>query len=148
MRFDITARIMEERGGTEARAIAERFWTRATEEDFVAYLRVCMPLYNPGSGELWAAARRRAIMRLDVLRHFSLGEIRSMDPRAELANISCPALILAGSYDPITPVECAEEIEAALPRGVAQLEIFEGAGHGVHRDQPDKAERVLRAFLA
>jgi len=148
MRFDITSRLMEERGGTEARAIAERFWTRASEEDFADYLRVCMPFYNPGSSELWAAARRRAILRLDVMRHFSLGEIRGMDARASLAGIRCPTLVLAGSYDPITPVACAEEIAAALPQGVAQLEIFESAGHGVHRDQPDEAERALRAFLA
>jgi proline iminopeptidase len=148
MRFDITYRMMEERGGKEARQIAERFWARGGEEDFADYLRVCMPLYNPGNAELWAAARRRAIMRLDVMRHFSLGEMRGMDARAGLADINCPTLVLAGSYDPITPVACAEEIAAALPQGVAQLEIFEDAGHGVHRDQPDQAERVLRAFLA
>jgi pimeloyl-ACP methyl ester carboxylesterase len=148
MRFDITSRLMEERGGSEAREIAERFWTRAAEEDFADYLRVCMPLYNPGSGELWAAARRRAILRLEVMRHFSTGEIRTMDTRASLAAIRCPTLILAGTYDPITPVACAEEIATALPAGVGQLEIFEGAGHGVHRDQPEQAERVLRAFLA
>ena len=147
MRFDITYRMMEERGGSEAREIAERFWARGAEEDFADYLRVCMPFYNPGSAELWAAARRRAIMRLDVMRHFSRGEIRDMDARANLADIRCPVLILSGTYDPITPVACAEEIAAALPQGVAQLEVFEGAGHGVHRDQPQEAERVLRAFL-
>ncbi len=148
MRFDITYRMMEERGGDEARAIAEQFWTRGTESDFADYLRVCMPLYNPGGAELWAAARRRAIMRLDVMRHFALGEIRHMNLFAQLSDIRCPALILAGSYDPITPVACAEEIVEAMPRGAAQLEVFEGAGHGVHRDRPGEAERKMRAFLA
>jgi proline iminopeptidase len=148
MRFDITCRMMEERGGAEARATAERFWARAAEEDFADYMRVCMPFYNPGGGEQWAAARRRAIMRLDVMRHFTSGEIRSMDLRPQLGDIRCPALILAGTYDPITPPACAAEIAAALPQDAAHLEIFEGAGHGVHRDQPDDAERVLRAFLA
>jgi pimeloyl-ACP methyl ester carboxylesterase len=147
MRFDITFRMMEERGGSGARAIAERFWSRAHEEDFADYLRVCMPLYNPGRPELWVAARRRAVMRLDVMRHFVHGEMREMDWRTQLANLRCPTLVLAGTYDPITPVACAEEIEAALPERLAQLEIFEGAGHGVHRDQPDEAEQVLRAFL-
>jgi pimeloyl-ACP methyl ester carboxylesterase len=148
MRLDITYRMMGERGGGEARTIAERFWTSGTDGDFADYLRVCMPFYNPGSAELWAAARRRAIMRLDVMRHFSCGEIHRMDARAALSGIHCPTLILAGSYDPITPVACAEEIAASLPRGVGDLEVFEGAGHGVHRDQPDGAERVIRAFLA
>jgi pimeloyl-ACP methyl ester carboxylesterase len=31
---------------------------------------------------------------------------------------------------------------------VSRLEVFKGAGHGVHRDQPDEAERVMRAFLS
>jgi pimeloyl-ACP methyl ester carboxylesterase len=148
MRLDITYEMMEERGGPEARAVAERLWTDGSDQVFEDYMRLCMPLYNPGGSELWAAARRRAIMRLDVARHFLLGEMRLMDARGCLANIRCPALILAGTYDPITPVACAEEIERALPDGLAQLEIFEGAGHGVHRDRPEEAERVLRAFLA
>jgi proline iminopeptidase len=71
-----------------------------------------------------------------------------MDARAGLANIICPTLVLAGTYDPITPVACAEVIAAVLPDGVGHLEVFDGAGHGVHRDQPEEAERVLRAFLA
>ncbi|HEY6578004.1 MAG TPA: alpha/beta hydrolase [Rhizomicrobium sp.] len=147
MHLDETLHIMEERGGPEARAVAERFWTSADDRDFADYLRVCMPLYNPGDPTRWAAARKRAIMRLDVMRHFALGEIRTMDARAALADVSCPVLVMAGSYDPITPVSCAEEIHAALPDGVSRLEIFEGAGHGVHRDQPEEAGRVLRECL-
>ncbi|HEY1614999.1 MAG TPA: alpha/beta hydrolase [Rhizomicrobium sp.] len=147
MHFDETLDIMEDRGGAGARAIAERFWTNADPDAFAEYLRVCMPLYNPGSPELWAQARARAIMRLDVLQHFALGEMRRMDMRAELAGIRCPVLVTVGTYDPITPVSCAREIAEALPKDMTRLEIFEGAGHGVHRDQPEEAERVLRAFL-
>ncbi len=148
MRFEDTFRIMEERGGPEARAIAERFWMQADPQAFADYMRVCMPFYNPESGELWVEARQRAIMRIDVMRHFALGEMRGMDMRTGLANVRCPVLVTTGTYDPITPVACAREIDAALPDGLARLEIFDGAGHGVHRDQPDSAERVLRAFLA
>lgn len=148
MHFDETLRIMQERGGPEARTVAERFWTQADDRAFADYLRVCMPFYNPDDSTLWASARRRAIMRIDVMRHFAVGEMRGMDARASLANIRCPTLVTVGSYDPITPVSCAEEIHAALPDGFSHLEIFEGAGHGVHRDQPEEAERVLRAFLA
>ncbi|HEY2444288.1 MAG TPA: alpha/beta hydrolase [Rhizomicrobium sp.] len=148
MRLDDTFRMMEERGGAEARKAAERFWESGDEAAFADYLRVCMPLYNPGNAEGQAAARRRAILRLDVMRHFALGEMRSMDARAALASMRCPVLVMAGTYDPITPVACAEEIHASLPAHLSQLEIFDGAGHGVHRDQPAEAERVLRAFLA
>jgi proline iminopeptidase len=147
MHLEETFRMMQERGGSPARAIAERFWTSADDAAMADYMRVCMPLYNPGNAENQAAARRRAILRLEVTRHFALGEMRSMNARAQLANIRCPILIMAGTYDPITPVACAEEIHAALPSGLSRLEIFENAGHGVHRDLPDQAERVLRAFL-
>jgi proline iminopeptidase len=149
VRLDLTAKIMEERGGPEARAIAERFWNTRDDDAYADYMRVCMPLYNPpgDNSEEQAAARRRALARPETGRHFSLGEMRTMDMRAGLANVRCPTLVLAGTYDPITPVVCSEEICSALPRGLAQLEIFEGAGHGVHRDQPEKAEAVIRRFL-
>jgi proline iminopeptidase len=71
-----------------------------------------------------------------------------MDARASLKSIRCPTLITVGDYDPITPVVCSEEILASLPPGLGALEIFEGAGHGVHRDDPIGAERMLRRFFA
>jgi proline iminopeptidase len=150
MRFDETYRMMEERGGKDARAIAERFWTTTDDGAIADYMRVCMPFYNPpgGNAELQAQARRRAILRGDTLRYFSTGEMRNMDARAGLAKIKCPTLITVGDYDPITPVICSREIHEAMPRNVSRLEVFKGAGHGVHRDQPDEAERVMRAFLS
>ena len=149
VRLDLTAQIMEQRGGKEARTIAERFWSARDDESYADYMRVCMPLYNPPSDktEEQVAARKRAIARPETGRHFSLGEMRGMDLRPGLASVTCPTLVLAGTYDPITPVVCSEEICAALPARFAQLEVFEGAGHGVHRDQPEKAEAVLRKFL-
>src|SRR6185312_9913803 len=150
MRFDETYRMMEERGGKDARAIAERFWTTTDDGTIADYMRVCMPFYNPpgGNAELQAQARRRAILRGDTLRYFSTGEMRNMDARAGLAKIKCPTLITVGDYDPITPVICSREIHEAMPRTVSRLEVFKGAGHCVHRDQPDEAERVMRAFLS
>ncbi|MBI1328364.1 MAG: alpha/beta fold hydrolase [Alphaproteobacteria bacterium] len=150
MHWDETFRIFGERGGPQVRAIAETFWKSTDDTAIAEYMRVCMPLYNPPgeNAEAIAAARARAILRGDTLRYFSTGEMRTMDARAGLSRISCPTLITVGDYDPITPVTCSREIFAALPKGVAQLEIFEGAGHGVHRDQPDEAEAVMRKFLA
>ncbi|HEY4941540.1 MAG TPA: alpha/beta hydrolase [Rhizomicrobium sp.] len=150
MHLEETYRLMEERGGAEARAVAERFWTDTSDASFAEYMRVCSPHYNPPGGvvEEQAAARRRAISRPEVTRHFALGEMRTMNALPGLANIVCPTLVTVGTYDPITPVICSEEIVAEMPGGLAQLEVFQGAGHGVHRDQPDEAERVMRRFLA
>jgi pimeloyl-ACP methyl ester carboxylesterase len=150
MHLDETLDIFESRGGAAARAIAERFWQAPDDTAFADYVRVCMPLYNPpgGGGDFQSDARKRAIVKPELTRFFGQGEMLTMDARAALANVACPALVLAGGYDPITPPSCAREIFDALPPGVRRLEIFETAGHGAYRDAPDQAERVLREFFA
>jgi pimeloyl-ACP methyl ester carboxylesterase len=42
-----------------------------------------------------------------------------------------PVLVLAGSYDPATPLSGAQEVAEALPR--ATLVTFDGFGHGLFR---------------
>jgi pimeloyl-ACP methyl ester carboxylesterase len=150
MHLDETFDILEGRGGRQARDAAERFWKRPDDTAFADYMRICMPLYNPPGpvGADQAAARQRAVMKPEVTRQFSLGEMLAMDARAGLANVRCPALVLAGGYDPITPVSCAREIFDALPGGAKRIEVFEGAGHGIYRDEPERAEAVLREFFA
>jgi len=149
MRFDETLDIFESRGGAQARDAADRFWNRMGEADFADYMRICMPLYNPpGTAAAdQSAARRRAITRTDMMRHFSLGEIKTMNAVAALSRVTCPALVLAGGYDPVTPVSCAREIFDALPLANRRLEVFENAGHGIYRDEPDRAETLLRDFF-
>ncbi len=150
MHFEEMYRILGARGGPQAREVAERFWTDTTDASFAEYMAVCSPLYNPPGPAVaeQAMARGRALWRPEVTRHFALGEMRTMDARPGLAKIACPTLITAGTYDPVTPVVCSQEIMDALPPGLGRLEIFDGAGHGVHRDKPEEAERLLREFLA
>jgi proline iminopeptidase len=138
---------MERLGGPHARRIATRFWTDPSAEAAANYMAVCMPRYNPG-GALSADGRARAIMRTEVMFHFIQVEQRAMDLRSGLSRVTCPTLVLAGGLDPITPPACSEAIAVALPPGLAELVVFDDAGHGVHRDQPDRAEAVLRQFLA
>ena len=147
LKLAVTYAMMEARGGARAREVAERFWTAPDAAGVAEYQTVCMPLYNPRPNAADAQARRRAILRTEVMIHFILGEMRTMDLRAGLPAIRVPTLILAGAHDPITPVACSEEIAAALPEGIGELCVFEDAGHGVHRDEPDRAEGVLRRFL-
>lgn len=148
MHLTATLELMQARGGEKARAVAERFWTAANEQAMHDYMAVCLPLYNPKPNPSEEAARKRAIFRQEVSRHFILGEMRTMDARAALKAIACPTLILAGDYDPITPTVCSREIFDALTPGIGQIHVFPEAGHGVHRDDPVGAERVLREFLS
>jgi proline iminopeptidase len=144
--LEATYDAMERLGGKKAREIAKQFWSDPSPEAMSDYIAVCMPLYSP-SGGFTEEERSRPIMNGEVLFHFILGEQRTMDLRAGLANVTCPTLVLAGDLDPITPLSCSEEIAASLPSSLAELVVFEGAGHGVHRDEPERAEAVLREFF-
>ena len=151
-RMDLAATyaMMTRLGGPEAARVAEAFWTGPTPALADAYIRVCMPLYESAGprGPRRAGARKRAILRTEVMFHFIEGEQRAMNLLPGLAAVRCPTLVLAGAHDPITPVACAEAIHAALPAGVGELVVFDDAGHGVHRAQPERAEAVLRRFMA
>jgi proline iminopeptidase len=146
MELEATYEMMERLGGVAARRIAERFWSDPSEESAAEYIGVCMPLYNP-IGATSAQARKRAITRFEVMFHFIRGEQRTMDMTADLARVTCPTLVLAGGLDPITPLICSQRVFEGLAGGVGELEVFEGAGHGVHRDEPERAEARLRRFF-
>jgi proline iminopeptidase len=147
MELAATYAMMERLGGPEARQIAQAFWSAPSAAGAEAYMRVCMPLYNPGPPQD-GSNRARAILRQQVMFHFIEGEQRSMDLLAPLSAVRCPTLVMAGGRDPITPLSCAEAIVAALPEGVAELVVFENAGHGIYRDEPERGEQELRRFLA
>jgi len=71
-----------------------------------------------------------------------------MELLPELHRIQCPTLILAGEEDPITPIEDSEDIAAKLDPALVQFERFTNCGHGVWRDDPERAFSVLRDFIA
>ena len=52
-----------------------------------------------------------------------------------------------GELDPILPVANSKDIAAAMAPGVARLEVFENAGHGVYRDQPDRFFKIFNEFI-
>jgi proline iminopeptidase len=64
--------------------------------------------------------------------------VRELDFVDQLSRIDSPTLVSVGDLDPVTPIAAAEEIVGALPDGIAQLEIFEGAGHFTWLDTPDR----------
>jgi len=57
-----------------------------------------------------------------------------------------PTLIAWGDRDDIIPVQHAYDAHALLPD--SQLEIFEGAGHFLHVEQPARFAEVLHDFIA
>ncbi len=149
LHLDASYEMFRKLGGEAAAEVARTFWTNPTPEGAGEYMAKCMPLYNPTQDPDEAVRiRSRAVARFKVMFDFINREQMTMDLRPGLAAVTCPTLVLAGGLDPITPLACAEEIFAALPAGVGRLEVFAAAGHGVHRDEPARAEAVMRDFLA
>ena len=54
---------------------------------------------------------------------------------------------MGGTEDPVTPFADAEDIAAALPANLVRLEKFDGCGHGVYRDDPERAFQLMREFI-
>jgi pimeloyl-ACP methyl ester carboxylesterase len=65
--------------------------------------------------------------------------------RLYLAN-AIPMLVIWGSRDPIVPVRHAEIVRSLVP--TARIEVFPGAGHWPHLDEPDRFCQVLMDFMA
>jgi pimeloyl-ACP methyl ester carboxylesterase len=57
-----------------------------------------------------------------------------------------PMLVVWGSRDPIVPAVHAETVRALVPG--ARVEVFEGAGHWAHIDEPDRFCDLLLEFVA
>ena len=89
-------------------------------------------------------------MAMGVTLHFfrSGGEIWSFGMFADLARIRCPTLVLGGDEDPITPIECQQDIAAAIPREWVRFERFADAGHGAFRDDPAAFDTIRNFILS
>ena len=146
-RLDETVKMMSKLGGDDAAEVARQFFSNPSQDAYDAYSKVCLPLYSNPNAAVKGSFRERAIERPEVALHFFADEMARMDMRAEIAAIECPTLVIGGTIDPVTPPICSEEIADAIGDN-ASLKMFEGCGHGPHRDDPEGAEKVMRSFLA
>src|SRR5258708_307426 len=68
------------------------------------------------------------------------------DGRADLARVACPALVLCGRNDALTPPALSEELARAIPG--ARLVVVEECGHLSSLEQPDAVDRAFEDWLA
>jgi pimeloyl-ACP methyl ester carboxylesterase len=73
------------------------------------------------------------------------GQLITAVDRLYLAN-AVPMLVIWGSRDPIVPAAHAETVRRLVP--TARVEVFEGAGHWPHLDDPARFCSVLLDFLS
>ncbi|HTD05682.1 alpha/beta hydrolase [Undibacterium sp.] len=136
-----------ERGGEQVRAAAERMWARMWPQDWAAYLEICYPFYTAGADPNYV--RPPVITKEEVLRHYLRpgGEFQSIDLRPELAKVRCPALVLAGTLDPVIPWELSRQLADAITQAPVSYVQMDHCGHGVWRDAPEQARAVIRRFI-
>jgi pimeloyl-ACP methyl ester carboxylesterase len=113
MGLDRKLAMFDKLGGSEARTVAEAFWAQPNAQTWAEYNRVCKRHYN--STPQPDAAGERTVFNTDILFASAAGEQRTMNLLPGLARAQCPVLVMAGDADPVTPIEDAQDIVAALP---------------------------------
>ncbi|WP_326952377.1 alpha/beta fold hydrolase [Amycolatopsis sp. NBC_01286] len=122
---------------------------RGRLESWLKYLDVALPVkpadWDSESARI--AAKLREPGRMKVLQ--AMCKTSPADAGAQLANVTCPVLIIEGSVDPdwADPRAEGEKIVADLPRGLGELAVVEGAGHYLHVQTPDQVVALAQPFL-
>ncbi|MDX8050783.1 alpha/beta hydrolase [Lentzea sp. BCCO 10_0798] len=93
-------------------------------------------------------AKMREPGRMKVLQ--AMCKTSPADAGAQLANVTCPVLVVMGTADPdwADPRAEGEKVVADLPRGRGELAVIEGAGHYPHVQTPDEVLALALPFLA
>ena len=141
----VTSRLVaryDELGGPVAGEVAHEFFEHPSEATIAAFLRDCFPVMIPFTD----AARLilLPIWNLELAVHWTATEMRTLDLRPELASVTAPTLVLAGTDDPQYPLTSIEEVIEGIPG--ARVARFAGARHSVFRDAPASLETV-RGFI-
>jgi proline iminopeptidase len=136
-------------GGPEAGALARRRFIegKLDVELLTAWERVGFPVYTRAKRDPLAA--QRGVRRPDVNLWFarSGGEGRTFNFFPVLSRIQCPTLVLGGEDDPMIPIECQQDLAAALPAHLVRFERFPNCGHSVIADASLRAFAVIRDFI-
>jgi proline iminopeptidase len=143
-RFDL-ARLVEgfrRFGGDEVAKLAERDYggDPVTDEEWARVFAVFGPRV-PGAEEL---ARR---IRNPALAEHGMELMRRFDVVGQLSRLQGPTLVLVGERDPGTPVDASREIFDALPTGIGQMVVIDGAGHFPWKDDPEKYWTIVERFV-
>jgi pimeloyl-ACP methyl ester carboxylesterase len=117
---------------------------------WASYLNVAFPGPKPADyTEAIAALRANLRQPGRMAAAQKMGRSSSTDAGAALGSIRCPALVIEGSLDsdwPNPPAE-GDAIVAAMPSGLGQTVVIDGAGHYSHTQFPAQVAAVLLPFL-
>lgn len=140
--------ILAERGTEEQKAVAQRVWDGAfeNEDQLREYFQVMGPLYSVNyNPQLPKNVGSRGILSHDALNVAFGGFLRSYNVLDQLHKITSPTLVIGGRHDWICAPEFSEEIARAIPH--ADLRIFENSGHLIRDDEPEALLDAIAGFL-
>jgi pimeloyl-ACP methyl ester carboxylesterase len=146
---ELIARVRE-LGGDEAAEAMRRDIENSTEETAAEVRRLCAPLYSRRAAPdpAFAELEPHMIKTPEVTTHWFPEAQKKLDLRERLSAVRCRTLVLVGEHDPLNPRALASETAAAIPGGLARLEIVPDAAHRVLTDNPEHVLRSVREFLA
>ncbi|MEU4740454.1 alpha/beta hydrolase [Actinosynnema sp. NPDC023658] len=130
-------------------ALLAKVLVRGSVESWKKYLDLAVPV-KPADwpGELARIeAKLKEPGRMDALR--AMAKSSPTDAGERLPGVRCPVLVIEGSADPdwAYPRAEGERIVAALPAGLGELAVIEGAGHYPHVQTPDEVLALALPFL-
>jgi pimeloyl-ACP methyl ester carboxylesterase len=146
---DRSVEIFRRLGGDEAAAVAARDFSEVSDESAAEFNRVCFPLMSAAPGFAKESQRRLAmsIQTMDVNLHYFGIESKRFDPWSLLSAITCPVLILAGTDDPVCPIEVVDDMAAGLTSSTPYVVRLPGARHAIFRDDPASCAAAIRDFV-
>lgn len=136
------------RATPEQKAIVNKLYDAqiTTQEEFVEWWRVCLPMFyrNPDPGQI-AAELDRTVFAFEVSQYMGRHETPSYDMRSRLAEITVPTLVIGGRHDWVTPPSQSIVIAEGIPD--ARLFIQENSGHFGFAEDQDEYLQTLTKFL-
>jgi proline iminopeptidase len=137
--------LFERLGGSEVGTLARRRFLegKLDQEALEAWVRLAFPVHTRAQRD--PQATQRAIRRPEVNYWFARPGGEGFFPL--LSRIRCPTLVLGGEEDPMIPIECQEDLVAALPAHLVRFERIPNCGHSVIADAPLRAFAVIRDFI-
>jgi L-proline amide hydrolase len=74
-----------------------------------------------------------------------VGTLRDWDVTPQLPQIQVPTLVISGEFDEATPVVVQPLVDAIAD---VRWELFDGASHSTHLEQPERFNEVVAPFVA
>jgi len=122
----------------------------ATRGRFIGVAQALLPLLlhrsRLGDSELVSTVKQMAVnIGKDAFIRQERAIMSRIDSLPFLPDIACPALVLCGRQDALTPVERHEEMARAIPGAV--LHVLEDCGHLSTLERPAEVSEALRRWL-